>query len=140
MGITVKGDSFPGRGERVAQFVEAQMRLTGVQVNELAFRVRADSRDLRRLLNDRSCGSRLEDCLAAYFGWLFVEEVMTPVIGADPITARERELEARRAQAAAIHARLERDRAVRRELDRAAELARPCVGVSDRTETDGAVA
>lgn len=113
MGFSCKNDSFPARGERVAAWVEAQMQATGLSVGELAFAARVDKRDLRRLLNERSCGHRLEDDLAAHFGWAFTEAVMTPVHGADPITARERELAQRLSRAAALHERVERDRAVR---------------------------
>lgn len=105
--------TFPDRGERVALWVEKHMQTAGLGLTELAFRVGADKRDLQRLLRERSCGHRLEDRLAAHFRWDFVEQVMTPVIGADPLTAREAELETRMAEAAAIHARLERERAVR---------------------------
>lgn len=85
----------------------------GLSIGELAFKVRADKRDIRRLLHDRSCGPRLNDALEETFAWDFIEQVATPVVGADPITAREREVEKRLSQAAALHARVEREREVR---------------------------
>lgn len=114
MGFSVQSDQLPSRGQRVAAWVEAHMRATGISVSELAFKAQVDKRDLRRLLSEpHSCGWRLEDDLAALFGWDFIEAVMTPVIGADPVTAKEREIEARLAEAAALHTRLEREREVR---------------------------
>ena len=139
-----QNDRLP-RGERVAAWVEDHMRLTGSGVGEVAFRIKADKRDVRRLLADRSCGPRLEDALAAYFGWDFIEDVMTPVVGADPLTAREIELETRRAQAAAVHARLERERVARAaasdldpHLDRARLVRGAHVGVSGGAKPTGA--
>lgn len=114
VGFSVKSDSFPGRGERVAAWVDDYMALHKLALGELAFRIRADKRDLRRLLNERTCGSRLEDALAAYFGWQFIEAVFTPVVGADPVTALEREIERERAEIAAREERLERLRSADR--------------------------
>lgn len=115
LGITDKNDTVPGRGERVAAYVEAYFAFhPGLTVGELAFRLKADKRDLRRLLQDRSCGWRLEDSLAAYFGDDFVEAVFRPVIGTGP-SRREKELERERAEMAARRERLERDREARRE-------------------------
>lgn len=68
------------RGERVAAWVDDYMRAQGCTPGEVAFRIRQDKRDVERLLRDRSCGHRLEDALAAYFGWPFVRAVMAPVI------------------------------------------------------------
>ncbi len=113
MGFTDRKDRFPARGERIARWVERYMQEQGLTISELAFRVKADKRDIRRLLVDRSCGPRLNDDLEVAFEWDFIEEVATPVVGADPITARERALEQRLTQAAALHARIERDRASR---------------------------
>jgi type II secretory pathway component PulM len=113
LGFTVKKDSFPARGERIARWLEAYMAEQGLSVGEIAFKLKADKRDVRRLLAERSCGPRLNDDLEAAFGWDFIEAVATPVVGADPITARERAIEQRLAQAAALHERVERERAVR---------------------------
>lgn len=106
------------RGERVATYVDDYLdHQRGLSVPELAFRLKADKRDLQRLLRDRSCGWRLEDKLAAYFGDDFVEHVFRPVIGSGP-SRREAELERERAEITARKERLERDRAARR-ADRA---------------------
>lgn len=113
VGFSDQNDSFPARGERIAQWVEIYMRAHGISVGELAFRVKADKRDVRRLINHRSCGSRLNDRLEAAFGWDFIEQVATPVVGADPLSAREAELERHLAEAAAVHARIQRERAAR---------------------------
>lgn len=112
VGFSVKKSALPTRGERVAAWIERELDRRGMTISELAFMARVDKRDLHRLMNDRSIGWRLEDDLAAFFGWDFTEAVMTPVHGADPTTARERELEQRLAQAAALHERIERDRAL----------------------------
>ena len=114
VGCMDRSDNFPARGERVAAWVERYIADRGLGIGELAFQANVDKRDLRRLLNPpHNCGWRLEDSLAAFFGWDFTEAVMTPVHGADPTTARERELETRLSQAAALHARIERERALR---------------------------
>lgn len=112
MGITVKNDNLPGRGERVATYVENYLKdHPGLSLGELAFRLRADKRDLRRLINDRSVGHRLEDDLAAYFGADFVDALFPQARGP---SARERELEREKAEITARRERLERDREVRR--------------------------
>lgn len=49
--------------------------------------------------------------LASAYGWDFIEQVMTPAVGADPITAREREIEHEKREIAAREARLRRLRA-----------------------------
>jgi hypothetical protein len=113
VGFVVKNDRFPARGERIATWVENYMQRNGLGVGELAFRVGADKRDIRRLITDRSCGPRLNDDLEAAFGWDFIEQVATPVVGADPISAREAELERHIRQVEALHARIERERAAR---------------------------
>lgn len=111
MGITDKSTTVPSRGERVASYVEDYLSAHhGLSVGELSFRLKADKRDLRRLLQDRSCGWRLEDSLAAYFGPEFVDAVFAPVIGQGP-SRREIELERERAELAARRERLERRRA-----------------------------
>lgn len=103
------------RGERVAAFVEDYLGLhPGLSHGELAFRLCIDKRDLQRLIRDRSCGWRLEDSLAAYFGDLFVEAIFRPVMGTGP-SRRQKELENERAEIAARCERLRRDRQARRE-------------------------
>lgn len=115
MGFTDQKDQVPSRGERVAAYVEDYLKVHGgLSVGELSFRLKADKRDLRRLLQDRSCGWRLEDSLAAYFGPDFVDAVFAPVLGHGP-SRREIELERERAELAARRQRLKR----RREEDRA---------------------
>ena len=114
MGFSDRSDRYPARGERIAAWVDNYMKANGLSLGELAFRVKADKRDLRRLLNERSCGPRLNDALEEAFEWDFIEQVATPVVGADPIAARERALERRLAEAAALHARVEREHAVRK--------------------------
>lgn len=104
------------RGERVAAWVEAYMSAQGCSSGEVAFRVRQDKRDVERLLRDRSCGPRLEDALAAYFGWTFVEAVMAPVIE----SSIEAEIAKERAEIAAREERLAR-------LYRARQSGRPVV-------------
>ena len=68
------------RGERIAAWVRARIDAEKTSVAELAFRIRQDRRDVQRLLDTKSCGHRLEDALAAHFGWSFVRAVMAPVI------------------------------------------------------------
>jgi hypothetical protein len=114
VGITNQNSNVPARGERVAAYVADYLEArAGLSLGELAFRLNADKRDLQRLLRDRSCGWRLEDALAAYFGDDFVDAVFRPVIGAGP-SLREIELERERIEIAARKARLERERAERR--------------------------
>lgn len=99
------------RGERVARFVDDYRAAhPGLSIGELAFRLKTDKRDLQRLLRDRSCGWKLEDAIAAYFGRIFGEAVFGPLWGDGP-SIRERELERERAEIAARRERLERDRA-----------------------------
>lgn len=113
LGIMDRNNSVPDRGERVAGWVEGLMRASGMSPGEFAFKVRADKRDVQRLLADRSCGHRLEDKIAAVFRWDFIEAVMSPVCGGDPLAVREEQLAQRLAEAAAIHARVERERSLR---------------------------
>jgi hypothetical protein len=97
------------RGARVARWVEDYIDAQKCSVAEVAFRIRQDRRDVQRLIDTRSCGHRLEDALAAYFGWPFVEAVMAPVID----TSIEAEIARERAEIAAREervARLERAR------------------------------
>jgi hypothetical protein len=110
MGFIDQNSNVPARGERVASYVDAYLAAhPGLSLGELAFRLRADKRDLQRLVRDRSCGARLEDALAAYFGRDFGEAVFGPLWGDGP-SRRERELERERAEIAARRERLERAR------------------------------
>ena len=92
------------RGERVAGWVLDYMKAQGCTASEVAFRIRQDKRDVQRLLDLKSCGPRLEDALAAYFGWPFVEAVMAPVIE----SSIEAEIARERAEIAAREERLSR--------------------------------
>lgn len=103
MGFSAQKTTQPDhRGERVAKWVEDYLRVQKCSVSEVAFRVRQDKRDLQRLIDTRSCGHRLEDALAAYFGWPFVEAVMAPVID----TSIEAEIAKERAEIAAREDRI----------------------------------
>lgn len=98
----------PPRGERVAKYVDDYLAVhRGLSLGELSFRLRADKRDMQRLIRDRSCGPRLEDALAAYFGPDFCEAVFGPLWGDGP-SIREREIERERAEIAARNAHLDR--------------------------------
>lgn len=133
VGFTDKNDTVPARGERVALYIEAYLRThPGLSLGELAFRLRADKRDLRRLLDQRSVGHRLEENIAAYFGDDFVEHVWRPVVGDGP-SRRERELERERAEIAARRERLERDRAQCRRFRPAAPDVLRLVDDEDRS-------
>lgn len=107
----------PHLGERVRSFLAP----LGLTEKELAIRANIDVRTARSA-KEGSCGPATFDALAEAFQWEFIEAVMTPVVGADPLTAREAQLEKHMAEAAAIQARLERERAVR---------ARYRAGISD---------
>lgn len=114
MGFTDQNSNVPARGERVARYVESYLAThRGLSLGELAFRLKVDKRDLQRLIRDRSCGWRMEDALAAYFG---------PDDFADAIFAhlknkrsiREAELVRELAEINARETALERDRMARR--------------------------
>lgn len=132
-GFMSKTVRYPARGERIAAWVEAYMRERGLGVGELAFRVKADKRDLNRLLRDRSCGPRLNDALEEAFQWDFIEQVATPVVGADPITAREKELACERSELAARELHLQRLRAADRARSSAPDGVLRLVGDEDRS-------
>lgn len=124
MGITNQNSNTPDLPERVAAYVEEYLsEYGGLTLGELAFRVKADKRDLQRLLRDRSCGWRLKESLAAYFGDDFIEQVWRPVVGDGP-SRRERELDRERAEIAARREKMERRRAEDRSFqsDRAGVL------------------
>lgn len=92
------------RGERIAAWLRERMGTEKVSVAEIAFRVQQDRRDVQRLLDTNSCGHRLEDVLAAHFGWPFVRAVMAPVID----NAIEAEIAREQAEIAAREDRLAR--------------------------------
>lgn len=111
-------------GRRVAPALRAEMEARGATAKELADEIKlwarhdpihrqaVDYRTIQKAM-DGQCALETFFTLAGFFGWDFGEQVLTPVIGADPLTAREVELEQRLASAAALHARVERDRALR---------------------------
>lgn len=122
----------PARGERVAAFVEDYLHHhAGLSLGELAFRLRADKRDLQRLLRDRSVGFALEDALAGYFGPIFGQAVWGDLWGAGP-SQRERELERERVELAARRERLERRRSADREAAADARDRRRMAADQDR--------
>jgi hypothetical protein len=105
LGFSVEKTIVPAhRGERVARWIADYLSAQRCSVGELAFRIQQDKRDLQRLLDVKSCGHRLEDALAAYFGWPFVEAVMAPVID----NTIEAEIARERAEIAAREDRLAR--------------------------------
>ena len=121
------------RGERVARFVEEYLNHhAGLSLGELAFRLRANKRDLQRLLRDRSVGHSLEDALAAYFGPIFGEAVWGELWQAGP-SKREKELERERVELAARRERLERLRAADREAAADARDQRRVAADEDRS-------
>lgn len=85
------------RGERIAAWLRARIKAEKVSAAEIAFRIQQDRRDVQRLLDTNSCGHRLEDALAAHFGWPFVRAVMAAVID----NALEAEIARERAEIAA---------------------------------------
>lgn len=115
VGRNDQNSNVPARGERVAGYVEDYLKAhQGLSLGELAFRLKADKRDLQRLLRDKSCGPRLEDALAAYFGRDFGEAIFGPLWGDGP-SIREKELDRERAEIAARREYLEREREARRQ-------------------------
>lgn len=114
------------RGERIAAWLRDRIASERTTVAEVAFRIRQDRRDVQRVLDTNSCGHRLEDALAAHFGWPFVRAVMAPVIDNEI----EAEIAREQAEIAAREARLAR-------LYRARDDGRPgprLVGPQGRTE------
>lgn len=105
MGFSGEKATFPDhRGARVARWVEDYIRAQKCSIAEVAFRIRQDRRDVQRLLDTQSCGHRLEDALAAYFGWPFVDAIMAPVID----NSIEAEIARERAEIAAREERIAR--------------------------------
>lgn len=93
-------------GERIALWAKAR----NLGTKEIAMKARLDVRTARAVL-EGGAGGQVFDRLSEAYGWDFIEHVMTPVVGADPITAREREIEHERREIAAREARLQRLRA-----------------------------
>lgn len=130
-GFTDRNSNLPGRGDRVATFVEDYLRVhPGLTQSELSVRLRVDKRDIQRLIRDRSVGHRLEDALAGYFGQLFIDALFPPEhFGGRSI--RERELAQELSELSARNQRLERERAERRLAQ--AETVRRMVNDKGRT-------
>jgi hypothetical protein len=95
-------------GSRVAKWLEAH----GYKASAVAIQTGLDKRDAQRVV-EGSCGPRAFDRLAQAFGWPFLEAVMAPVVGADPLTALENEIERERNEIAARESRLARLRSAR---------------------------
>lgn len=95
-----------------ARRVEDWLRQHKLNAKEIAVSADLDVRTAKSVL-EGNCSFATFGALSAAFGWDFIEYVMTPVVGADPITQRERELHEQLENAAALQARLERARAVR---------------------------
>lgn len=128
MGFSREKTTVPAhRGERIAAWLGDRIASEKTTVAEIAFRIRQDRRDVQRLLDTNSCGHRLEDALAAHFGWPFVRAVMAPVID----TEIEAEIARERAEIAAREARLAR-------LYRARDEGRPGPRLVDPQGREGA--
>lgn len=143
--------SQPVRGaRRVAPHLRAEMKARGVTAKELAMQIATwarqdpanrqaiDFRTIQNAADGTACAFETYLTLGGFLGWDFIEIVQTPVVGADPQTARERELERHLAQAAALHARVERDRAIRTATAPAlAFMAGAAVAESTRARGEG---
>lgn len=113
------------RGERIAAWVRDRIASEKTTVAELAFRIRQDRRDVQRLIDTNSCGHRLEDALASFFGWPFVRAVMAPVID----NAIEAEIAREQAEIAAREDRLARLYRARDEGRPGPRLVNPKAGI-----------
>ncbi len=110
---------------RVAPMLRAEMEARGLTAKELSLRMRVwaaadpanrwavEYRTIQNAADGTACALDTYLALSGFFGWDFVERIQTPIHGADPITAREAELERQLCQVAALQARLERERALR---------------------------
>ena len=116
----------PLRGSaRVAPLLRAEMEDRGITAKELAMELKVwaamdrqnrwavDYRTIQHAMAGTACALDTYLALSGFFGWDWCENVQTPIHGADPTTARERELAQRLAQVDALHERIKRDRAVR---------------------------
>ncbi len=113
MGFSVKNDRIPPRGERIAAWLEDYRIRFGMTVNELAFRAGVDARELRRVINEKTCGPRLNDKLEIAFGHEFVDGIALATAG-DRIASLEREIAHERANIVGKEAQLAREKALRR--------------------------
>lgn len=119
-------ESQPVRGAgRVAPLLRREMEARNVSAKELALLLKAwaksdpahrwpiDYRTIQHAAAGTACSLDTYLTLSGFFGWDFVEDVQTPIRGADPLTDREAIVARQLAQAAALQARVERERAVR---------------------------
>jgi hypothetical protein len=119
--------SQPTRGaSRVAAELRAEMEDRRLTAKELALLMRGwaaedpvhrwalDYRTIQHAMAGTACALDTYLALAGFFGWDFSEAIQTPIHGADPLSAREAEVVRQLHQAAALQARVERDRALRR--------------------------
>lgn len=109
----------------MAPLLKAEMEARGLTAKELSLRMRVwaaadpanrwavEYRTIQNAADGTACALDTYLALSGYFGWDFVERIQTPIHGADPIAAREAELERQLSQVAALQARLERERALR---------------------------
>lgn len=110
---------------RVAPMLRAEMEARGCSAKELAHELRlwaaedpanrwaVDYRTIQHAAAGTACALDTYLTLSGFFGWDWVEEIQTPIHGADPLTAREAKLARQLAQVAALQARVERDRTLR---------------------------
>lgn len=116
----------PVRGAgRIAPLLRREMDERGVSAKELAFEMKAwakqdpanrwalDFRTIQNAAAGTACALDTYLALSGFFGWDFVENVLTPIRGADPLADREAEVERQLRQVAALQARVERDRELR---------------------------
>lgn len=116
----------PVRGAgRIAPLLRREMEDQALSAKELALLMKAwaksdpdnrwavDYRTIQHAAAGTACSLDTYLALAGFFGWDFAEDVLTPIRGADPLTDREAEVARQLAQAAALQARVERDRALR---------------------------
>lgn len=119
--------SQPMRGaSRVAAELRAEMEDRRLTAKELALLMRGwaaedpahrwalDYRTIQNAAAGTACALDTYLALTGFFGWDFSEAIQTPIHGADPISAREAEVVRQLNTAAALQARVERDRALRR--------------------------
>lgn len=110
---------------RIATSLRAEMEARGLTAKELAYELKLwagddpanrwalDYRTIQHAAAGTACALDTYLTLSGYFGWDWVEEVQTPIHGADPLTAREAQVARQLAQVAALQARVERDRSLR---------------------------
>ena len=123
--VLERGSQVVRGAARVAPLLRTEMDARGVSAKELALALRVwaaedpanrwavDYRTIQHAMLGTACSLDTYLALAGYFGWDFTESVVTPIHGADPLAAREAEVVRQLNQVAALHARVERDRASR---------------------------